>query len=482
MKVNMGNNISSATLLEVSSAIQGGDVSSVEVTRACIEKIESQQSRINCFVSIRTESALESAAQADAEISRGLWRGPLHGVPLAHKDMFYRAGEVTGFGSKICKDFEPDETSDVMVSIDDAGAIDLGPLHMTEFAVGHTGVHEHLGYCRNPWNTDRIPGGSSSGSAAAVAARLIYGSIASDTGGSCRLPASMCGVVGIKPTFGLVSRFGGMPRAWSLDVFGVYARTVEDAGILLEVIAGESGRDPATYGIDRPAYDRESPVDLNGYRIGVPKNEGIFQADSQVQAIIDTAVEELRTLGCEVVETELPDLDKIAALGGTILLAEAATIHDEWTREIPDQYSEAVVWRLQQGHHIPATRYLQAQRLRPKITEEFVTQVYGSVDAVLTPTITMPVLDFETANSFNSAEASGEIFETTKCTVWANYLGLPGMSVPCGFTPDGLPVGFQIVARPFDEATLLSIGRGYQTRTSWHQLQPPEVDNVRPDD
>ena len=479
MNIDVVNNISGATLLQVSAAIQRGDISSVEVTRACLEGIQAQQSRINCFVSVRAESALESAAQVDAEIAKGEWRGPLHGVPLAHKDMFYRAGEVTGFGSKICKEFVPSDTSDVMSSIDDAGAVDLGPLHMTEFAVGHTGAHEHLGFCRNPWNPDRIPGGSSSGSAAAVAARLIYGSIASDTGGSCRLPASMCGVVGIKPTFGLVSRFGGMPRAWSLDVFGVYARTVEDAGLLLEVIAGESKRDPTTYGTGQPVYDREPVVDLSGYRIGIPRTEGIFRADSQVQSLIDTAVEQFQALGCAVVETELPDLDKIAALGGTILLAEAATIHDEWMREIPEQYGEAVVWRLQQGHHIPATRYLQAQRLRPKITEEFVAQVYNSVDAVLTPTVTMPVLDFETANSFNSAEASGEIFETTKCTVWVNYLGLPGMSVPCGFTPDGMPVGFQIVARPFDEATLLALGRGYQTRTSWHQLRPPETINDR---
>tara|TARA_A100001037_G_scaffold231931_1_gene210287 strand:- start:9561 stop:10979 length:1419 start_codon:yes stop_codon:yes gene_type:complete len=471
----MVDDIAGATLTEVSAAIQRGDVSSVEVTRTCLERIEAQQSRINCFVSVRAESALVAAAEADAEISRGAWRGPLHGVPLAHKDMFYRAGEVTSFGSKICKDYVPSETSDVMASIDGAGAVDLGPLHMTEFAVGHTGAHEHLGFCRNPWNADRIPGGSSSGSGAAVAARLIYGSVASDTGGSCRLPASMCGVVGIKPTFGLVSRFGGMPRAWSLDVFGVYARTVEDAGVLLEVIAGESEQDPATYGTPRPTYDREPPTDLAGFKIGVPTDEAIFRADPAVQSVVDAALEELRLLGCEIVEIHLPDIDTIAALGGTILLAEAATIHDEWVREIPDQYAEAVVWRLQQGHHIPATRYLQAQRLRPRITKEFVTSVYDSVDAVLTPTITMPVLDFETANSFNSAEASGEIFETTKCTVWANYLGLPGMSVPCGFTPDGLPVGFQIVARPFDEAALLALGRGYQSRTSWHDRRPPET-------
>ena len=242
------DDIAGMSLTDVSTALRRGAISSTEATRACLARIESQQPRINCFVSIDVDGALSAAARADEEIAAGGWRGPLHGVPLAHKDMFYRAGEVSGFGSRICRDRVADDTSEVMERVDAGGAIDLGPLHMTEFAVGHTGAHAHLGSCRNPWNTAHVPGGSSSGSGAAVASRLIYGSVASDTGGSCRLPAAMCGVVGIKPTFGLVSRHGGMPRAWSLDVFGVYARSVDDAAALLDVIAGEDQRDPATLG------------------------------------------------------------------------------------------------------------------------------------------------------------------------------------------------------------------------------------------
>lgn len=470
--------ITSATLTEVSAALRRGDVSSVEVTRACLDRIEKQQPRLNCFASFDGEGALAAAEAADRERSAGTRGGPLHGVPLAHKDMFYRKGEVTDFGSKICKDYVADDTSDVMARIDAAGAIDLGPLHMTEFAVGHTGAHEHLGFCRNPWNTDRIPGGSSSGSGAAVAARLVYGSVASDTGGSCRLPASMCGVVGIKPTYGLVSRFGGMPRSWSLDVFGVYARTVDDAGLLLQVIAGESEEDPATFGMPEFSVEDVKAKDPATLKIGVPVGEATFEADPEVQKVIDAARAEFESLGCDVVEIALPGLATIGALGGTILLSEATAIHDEWMREIPDQYAEAVTWRLQQGHYIPATRYLQALRLRPRIAESFVSEVYDAVDAIFTPTITMPVLDFATANSFTSAEASQEIFETTKCTVWANYLGLPAMSVPCGFTPDGLPVGMQLAARPFDEATLLALGSAYQSRTDWHRRRPPESDEV----
>ena len=328
----MIDDLAAATLTEVSTAIRRGDISSVDVTRACLQRIDRQQPRLNCFASIDSEGALEAAARADQEFADGTWRGPLHGVPLAHKDMFYRAGEVSGMGSKICRDYVADDTSQVMARIDAGGAIDLGALHMTEFAVGHTGAHEHLGYCRNPWNTGHIPGGSSSGTAAAVAARLIYGSVASDTGGSCRLPASMCGVVGIKPTYGLVSRHGGMPRAWSLDVFGVYAQNVEDAELLLEAIAGEDERDPTTFGAPAFAVDRDAVPDIGGRRIGVPTREAIFQAEPALQPALDAALDEFRALGCEIIEIDFPNLQQIGALSGTVLLAEATAIHDEWTR------------------------------------------------------------------------------------------------------------------------------------------------------
>jgi len=472
------DDITGMSLNDVSAALRRGAVSSTEVTRACLARIESQQPRVNCFASIDADGALSAAARADEEIAAGGWRGPLHGVPLAHKDMFYRAGEVSGFGSKICRGYVADDTSAVMARVDGGGAVDLGPLHMTEFAVGHTGAHEHLGTCRNPWNTEHIPGGSSSGSGASVASRLVYGSVASDSGGSCRLPAAMCGVVGIKPTFGLVSRHGGMPRAWSLDVFGVYARSADDAATLLDVISGGDERDPTT--LDAPEFKKDggSALDVRGLRIGVPVGEAIFEAEPPLKPALKAALEQFGSLGCEVMEVTLPDLQTIGALSGTILLAEAAAIHDQWTREIPDQYAEAVVWRLQQGRHISATRYLQALRLRPRITESFVSEVFATVDAVFTPTITMPVPDFGSAQAFTSAEAPSAIFETTKCTVWANYLGLPAISIPCGFTDGNLPVGCQLTARPFDESTLLALGRAYQACTGWHMKRPPDSDEA----
>lgn len=474
----MTDDIAGMSLADVSAALRRGAISSTEATRACLARIESQQPRINCFVSVDADGALSAAARADEEIASGGWRGPLHGVPLAHKDMFRRAGEVSGFGSGICRDRVADDTSEVMARVDASGAIDLGPLHMTEFAVGHTGAHAHPGSCRNPWNTARIPGGSSSGSGAAVASRLVYGSVASDTGGSCRLPAAMCGVVGIKPTFGLVSRRGGMPRAWSLDVFGVYARSVDDAAALLDVIAGEDRRDPATF--DSPGFGNggEPEPDVRGLRIGMPVGEAVFEAESALKPALEAALERFGSLGCEVVEVALPDLQTIGALSGVILLSEAAAIHDEWTREVPDQYAESVVWRLQQGRHIPATRYLQALRLRPRITKAFVSEVFAAVDAVFTPTITMPVPDFDGARAFTSAEAPAAIFETTKCTAWVNYLGLPAISLPCGFTDGDLPVGCQLVARPFDESTLRALGRAYQTCTDWHLRRPPDSDGA----
>ena len=474
----MADDIAGMSLADVSAALRRRAVSSTEATRACLARIESQQPRINCFASIDADGALSAAARADEEIASGGWRGPLHGVPLAHKDMFYRKGEVSGFGSSICRNYVADDTSEVMARVDAGGAIDLGPLHMTEFAIGHTGAHAHLGSCRNPWNTAHIPGGSSSGSGAAVAARLVYGSVASDTGGSCRLPAAMCGVVGVKPTFGLVSRHGGMPRAWSLDVFGVYARSVDDAAALLDVIAGEDERDPATLDAPGPGNGEGTAPDVRGLRIGAPVGEAMFEAEPALKPALDAALERFGSLGCEVVEVALPDLRTIGALSGTILLAEAAAIHDEWTREIPDQYAESVAWRLQQGRHVPATRYLQALRLRPKVTEAFVSEVFAAVDAVFTPTVTMPVPDFDGAQAFTAAEAPSAIFETTKCTAWANYLGLPAISLPCGFTDGSLPVGCQLVARPFDEGTLLALGRAFQACTGWHLKRPPDSDGA----
>ncbi len=474
----MTDDLAGMSLNDVSAALRRGAVSSTDVTRACLARIESQQPRLNCFVSVDAGRALSAAARADEEIAAGGWRGPLHGVPLAHKDMFCRAGEVSGFGSEICRDRVAGDTSEVMARVDAGGAVDLGPLHMTEFAVGHTGAHAHLGACRNPWNTAHIPGGSSSGSGASVAARLVYGSVASDTGGSCRLPAAMCGVVGVKPTYGLVSRHGGMPRAWSLDVFGVYARSVDDAATLLGAVAGEDERDPATLGAPPFGDDGGPAPDVRACRIGVPAGEAIFRAEAALKPALDAALEQFASLGCEITEIAMPGLDRIGALSGTILLAEAAAIHDEWTRESPDRYAESAVWRLQQGRHIPATRYLQALRLRPRVAEAFVSEVFGAVDAVFTPTLTMPVPDFAGARGFTSAEAPAAIFETTKCTVWANYLGLPAISIPCGFSDGDLPVGFQLVARPFDEGTLLALGRAYQARTGWHLRRPPDSDEA----
>ncbi len=268
----MSEELTHLSLTDVAEAIRTKQVSAVEVTAACLRRIERLQPKLNCFISIEAEAALKAAAVADADLARGVLRGSLHGVPLAHKDMFYRAGQVSTCGSKINRDFVPDHTATVLSRLEAAGAIYLGGLNMAEFALGPTGHNEHWGHCRNPWNPDYITGGSSSGSGSAVAARLTYGALGSDTGGSVRMPAGVCGVVGLKPTWGRVSRYGVMPLSFSLDTVGPLARTVQDCACLTRIIAGSDPMDSTSSTALVPDYEATLSEGMKGIKIGVPTN------------------------------------------------------------------------------------------------------------------------------------------------------------------------------------------------------------------
>lgn len=469
----MSRTLTGMTLAEASAAVRTRAASSVEMVNACLARIERVQPTLNCFISIEAEEALAAAERADAEIARGAWRGPLHGVPLAHKDMFYRAGRVSTFGSAILRDYVPDYTSTVMARLADAGAVHLGGLNMAEFAAGPVGQNDHFGQVRNPWSTDRIPGGSSSGSVAAVAARACFGSLGSDTGASCRLPGAMCGVVGLKPTYGLVSRHGALARCWSLDCIGPLARTARDAAMILQAVAGRDENDPTTARDDVPDYVAGLEGGVEGLRIGVPVNHLYPDVDSELRPALEAALSALRGLGCELVDIKMPDPDRMYALTEVIHKCEAAALHDEWIRTRPRDYAISVRARLEAGYFLPATRYIQAQRLRPRVLSEFDEAVFARADVLFTPVTSIPVPRIADVAITRSGDAPRIVETMTRCTRWVNYLGLPALSVPCGFTENGLPVGFQLVGRPFDESLLLRLTESYQSETDWHARSPP---------
>jgi aspartyl-tRNA(Asn)/glutamyl-tRNA(Gln) amidotransferase subunit A len=466
------NDIVAMTLAEVSAAIRQRQLSSLEATKACVAWIEQCQPLTNAFISLEAETALAQAAQADLEIAAGRSRGPLHGVPLAHKDMFYRSGKVSTCGSKVCRDRVATVTATVHERLTTAGALYLGGLNMSEFAAGPTGHNEYFGHCRNPWNPAHVTGGSSSGSGAAVSARMVFASLGSDTGGSIRLPAAVCGVTGLKPTHGLVSRYGAMPRCWSLDIVGPLARTAEDCALLLQAVAGPDRKDSITAGHTVPDYRAELARAMTATRIGVPTNALFADIDAGVKAVLDESLRALRLLGAGVVEVELPDPRLIYALTNVINKAEAATIHGRWYRTRRADYSLSAVTRFEAGYHIPATQYLDATRLRARLLADFVERVFARVDVVHMPVLGIPVPTVEETEIRSTAKVPQLMESITRFTRWVNYLGLPALSVPCGFTPNGLPVGLQLMGRPFSEARLLALAHAYQSMTPWHQMVP----------
>jgi len=459
-------------LVEVAEAIRTRKVSAVEVTGACIQRIERLQPTLNCFISIEAEEALKAAERADEEVARGVIRGPLHGVPLAHKDMLYRAGKVTTCGSKIRKDFVPSYTATVHARLDAAGALNLGTLNMSEFAFGPTGHNGHWGHCRNPWNPDHITGGSSSGSGAAVAGRLVYGALGSDTGGSVRLPAGICGLAGLKPTQGRVSRYGVMPLSFSLDQIGPLTRSVRDCARIFSVIAGHDPKDPTSSTMPVDDYEARLSGGVRGMRIGVPTNFFYEDVSDEVRACIEESLRVFRELGAEIVKVQVPHVDILDGLSNVIMASEAATIHGNWLRARPDDYQPQVRQRIMAGLFYPATKYLEALDLRPKVVADVIDAVFASVDVLHAPLLPCPVPRIDETDLGGSSEAHAAVGSLSRLTRPLNYLGFPGLTVPAGFDGSGLPIAFQLLGRPYAEATLLRAGHAYQTATVWHRRVP----------
>ncbi len=460
------------TLAGAASLLSAGAVTATALTEACLARIDRLQPHLNAFLTVDADHALAAAGEADARRAQGAARSPLDGIPLAHKDLFHRAGRVTTAGSIILRGEPAAETATVLSRLDAAGAVELGALNMSEFAAGATGHNRHYGDCRNPWNIERTPGGSSSGSGAAVAARLVFGSLGSDTGGSIRIPAHFNGLVGLRPTYGRVSRFGVVPRSWSADTVGPLARTVEDAALILATIAGADPLDPAAEAVPTADYAAALDAPLTGRRIAVPARYFFDLVEDGVRALLDDALDAFRSLGAEVVETAVPDPEHPFRLAQVIAKAEAASIHGEWMRARPHDYDYGIREEMEAGMFVSAPQYLQALRLRGPILQDWLDTVFAQADLLFTP-----VYEYATPTMADCAPTSGEsaakIMATFgRCTRVFSYLGLPALTVPCGFQADGMPAGFQLVGRPFAEAALFNAGHRYQNETGWHERIP----------
>jgi aspartyl-tRNA(Asn)/glutamyl-tRNA(Gln) amidotransferase subunit A len=459
------------SLTAVAKAIAEKRVSSREVTRSCLDRIAQWQPRLNAFMAIEAEEALAAADAADAALAKGNSGGALHGVPLAHKDMYYEAGKVVTCGSKIRKDFVATTTSTALQRLKDAGTIRLGSLQMSEFAYGPTGHNAHYGAVHNPWAVDHITGGSSSGSGSAVAARLTFAALGSDTGGSIRMPAHFCGVTGLKTTVGRVSRAGAMPLSQSLDTVGPLARTAEDCALLLDLMAGADPADPTAIAGPLPNYMAATRGQIKGLTIGVPTAFYVDDLDSEVARILDDTVAVLKREGAKVVQVELPDQRQLTAACQFVLAVEAAAFHKRWMIERPGDYGPQVLMRLQNGLAITGVSYLEVMRWRGPALAAHLAAVAG-VDAVLAPVAPVAAPTIAESDVGNSPDAEAVIQRLTRFTRPINYLGLPSLSIPSGFTSSGLPVGMQLVGRSFDEATLLQIGAAFQRATDFHDRVP----------
>jgi aspartyl-tRNA(Asn)/glutamyl-tRNA(Gln) amidotransferase subunit A len=459
------------SLTAVAKAIADKKLSSREVTESCLRRISQFNPKLNAFMAIETEEALKAADAADAALAKGGAKGALHGVPLAHKDMYYDKGKVVTCGSKIRRDFVATTTSTALQRLKDAGTVRLGSLQMVEFAYGPTGHNPHYGPVRNPWNTDHITGGSSSGSGSAVAARLTFAALGSDTGGSIRMPAHFCGVTGLKTTVGRVSRAGAMPLSWSLDTVGPLAQTVEDCALVTELMAGYDPEDPTSSSLPVPDYMAAAKQPIKGLKIGVPSAFYVDDLDPEVARVLDETLAVLKSEGAEIVKVELPDQRQLTAACQLVLATEAAAYHKRWMIERPQDYGAQVLMRLQNGLAVPGVSYLEAMRWRGPALSAYLAAVEGT-DAVIAPVAPMPAPTIADSDVGNSLDAEAVIQRITRFTRPINYMGLPSLSIPTGFTGSGLPVGMQIVGRAFDEAGIIRIGAAFQRATDFHQRVP----------
>lgn len=461
------------SMTEVASAIRKGDVSAYEVTKASLDAFAAKDGGVNSAIWLEREAALETAEAYDKLRKAGTILGSLHGVPLAHKDMYYKAGKLSTCGSGIRKEFRPDYTATVIGKLEAAGSVTIGGLNMAEFAQNPTGHNKHFGHCHNPWNPDYCTGGSSSGSGAAVAARFVYGALGSDTGGSIRLPASICGVTGIKGTQTRVSRHGVMPLSFSADNVGPLCQTARDCAVFMREISGFDPKDPTSATEPVPDYETMLDGDIKGMKIGVPTNYFFDDIDAEVLATFNEVCKVLAARGAIIVPITIPHMDAVATYGSIMSRVEGGTIHAQWMRDYPESYAVHLSARLYGSYGIPAVYYIEAQAKRGPILRAIGKEVFDEVRVFITPTLRMKVPTLLATDIDAGTPGAEKVFmDVSINTRPINYMGLPSVSVPCGFDSNGLPIGFQIQGRPFAEGTVLKVADAFQRDTDWHKRAP----------
>jgi aspartyl-tRNA(Asn)/glutamyl-tRNA(Gln) amidotransferase subunit A len=457
--------LASLTLNEASEMLRRKVASPVGLTEACLKRVETYNPKLNAFITVTRDQAMEAARVMEAEQRRGKWRGPLHGIPLALKDNIDTAGIRTTAASELFKDRVPSEDAEVVRRLKNAGAILLGKTNLHEFAYGGSSSVSYFGPVHNPWALDRIPGGSSGGSAAATAARLCFGSLGTDTAGSVRIPACYCGIVGLKPTYGRVSNRGVVPLSWTLDHVGVLCRTVEDAAQMLGVIAGYDELDASTVDTPVPDYSNAFKMQISKLRLGIPRTPFFDALDPEIAKSVEAAIEVLRKLAVTVGEIRLPAVDiSMEEIYARVRSVEADTYHLQWIGESPEKYQESTRQRItQNGARVKTHDYAQARHQIDLLRRE-IKKTFASVDLLITPTLPSPPVLI--------TQGADPTAVSIRNTVPFDVLGLPAISIPCGFTSTGLPIGLQIAGAPFAESTVLALARAYERETEWHQRHP----------
>lgn len=464
------------TIQEASHLIARKEISPVELTRACLERIDRIDPLINSFITVVPWIAMEQARRAEAELLHGERRGPLHGIPLALKDLFETAGIQTTAGSRLFAEYVPGRDAVVVQKLLVAGAILLGKLNLHEIALGVTNENPHFGVCRNPWDFRRMSGGSSGGSAAALAAGLCLGSLGSDSGGSIRIPASLCGVVGLKPTYGRVSLRGVMPLSWNLDHVGPMGRSVSDVAHLLQVIAGYDADDPASADVPVGDYLTSIEAGVHRWRIALLTGEYVEAADSQILLAVQQAAGVMESLGASVEEVELTFLPRAAQSNSLMVTSDAAAVYQERMKSRPEDFGIDVLKRLLTGAAYTSTEYVLARRTQSLVKRQM-EMFFKHFDLLILPTT--PLL----APPLQALDAVERARQLTRFTSPFNLSGLPVISLPCGFAREGkveLPVGLQMAAPAWGEVRLLRAAYAYEQSTSWKDrkpdLQPPNVE------
>ena len=457
---------------DLSKLVQSQEISPVEIIEAHLTRIDATEPVLNSFITLLADQARKAARQAEKDIQAGRYKGPLHGIPVALKDLYNTGGVRTTSGSRIFDTFIPAEDCTVAAKFHQAGAILLGKLNMHQFAYGPTGENPDYGHMHNPWNPDMVTGGSSGGSGSAAAAGQCTITTGSDTGGSIRIPAALCGIVGLKPTYGLVSRYGLSALSWSLDHPGPMTRTVEDTAITMNVIAGHDPRDVASAKVDIPDYTSALTGDVKGLRIGIVKEYFEAPLDPQVRKAVMDAISLLESMGAEVKEVSYPMFNQSQAISSAVLMAEATAYHRDLLEKDGHQLYEPVRQRLEAGLFISAAEYLRAQQAR-SIFDQQGRRLLDEVDLLAGPTEPITAPEILASKVMAGEQEVGVVGALTQYTRPYNINGFPAISVPCGFSDDGMPIGLQLAGRPFDELTVLRAAHAYEQANDWHTRRPP---------